>query len=417
MGSGPSLEEQMKADKEYIEFVQQRQKALTDTQGANYLNVISSVDALLNASVSETIEKEKDLEKVSKDQLDKAKASLTDANKQAKEDAAAGKQPTDAPKIELKNDGLQKVKNPAAGHRPAPGTLVLINTFDCVYTSENKITFSWLGDAINTLVQNLTGVATAVGKEGGGKEKGKEATESKDAKEIGSNLNAGSEDLLNTFSSVFSSVDSIAMISKGIASCLKSILASFDSVTQSSLHLNKTIRFIAPGAYIGVYVCDSTFSHTGAFKSTSFKLSCYGMYMATSLSLMKELEKLDTMRNVFRYYKEQLASFDKQSTEISSVLADCANVHKQIGKFKALRVSKLETNLKTEYLKKWLADIVEQIDEAVRCGDCDAKEGTEFYNSAVGDLRKNIQFLQDARADTFETMEKYVTQLEKLAKI
>jgi len=416
MGSGPSLEEQMKADKEYIEFVQQRQKALTDTQGVNYLNVISSVDALLNASVSETIEKEKDLEKVSKDQLDKAKASLTDANKQAKEDAAAGK-PTEAPKTEGRTDGLQVVKNPAAGHTPAPGTLVLINTFDCVYTSENKLTFSWLGDAINTLVQNLTGVATAVGKEGGGKEKGKEATESKDAKEIGSNLNAGSEDLLNTFSSVFSSVDSIAMISKGIASCLKSILASFDSVTQSSLHLNKTIRFIAPGAYIGVYVCDSTFSHTGAFKSTSFKLSCYGMYMATSLSLMKELEKLDTMRNVFRYYKEQLASFDKQSTEISSVLADCANVHKQIGKFDALRVSKLETNLKTEYLKKWLADIVEQIDEAVRSGDCKAKEGTEFYNSAVGDLRKNIQFLQDARADTFETMEKYVTQLEKLAKI
>jgi len=416
MGGGPSLEEQMKVDKEYIEFVQQRQKALTDTQGANYLDVIKSVDDLLHASVSETIEKEKDLEKVSKDQLDKAKTSLTDANKQAKEDAAAGK-PTEAPKTEGRTDGLQVVKNPAAGHTPAPGTLVLINTFDCVYTSENKNTFSWLGDSINTLVQNLTGVATAVSKEGGGKESGKKATETKDAKAIGSNLNAGSEDLLNTFSSVFSSADSIAMISKGIASCLKSILSSFDSVTQSSLHLNKTIRFIAPGAYIGVYVCDSTFSHKGAFKSSCFKLSCYGMYMATSLSLMKELEKLDTMRNVFRYYKEQLASFDKQSTEISSVLADCANVHKQIGKFDTLRVSKLEKNFKTEYLKKWLADIVEQIDAAVKSGDCDAKEGTEFFNNAVGDLRNAIQFLKDARADTYETMEKYVTQLEKLAKI
>jgi len=351
MGGGPSLEEQMKVDKEYIEFVQQRQKALTDTQGANYLDVIKSVDDLLHASVSETIEKEKDLEKVSKDQLDKAKTSLTDANKQAKEDAAAGK-PTEAPKTDGRTDGLQVVKNPAAGHTPAPGTLVLINTFDCVYTSENKNTFSWLGDSINTLVQNLTGVATAVSKEGGGKESGKKATETKDAKAIGSNLNAGSEDLLNTFSSVFSSADSIAMISKGIASCLKSILSSFDSVTQSSLHLNKTIRFIAPGAYIGVYVCDSTFSHKGAFKSSCFKLSCYGMYMATSLSLMKELEKLDTMRKVFGYYKEQLASFDKQSTEISSVLADCANVHKQIGKFDTLRVSKLEKKFQNRIFEK-----------------------------------------------------------------
>jgi len=68
-------------------------------------------------------------------------------------------------------------------------------------------------------------------------------------------------------------------------------------------------------------------------------------------------------------------------------------------------------------LKKWLADIVEQIDAAVKSGDCDAKEGTDFFNNAVGDLRNAIQFLKDARADTYETMEKYVTQLEKLAKI
>jgi len=300
---------------------------------------------------------------------------------------------------------LAHVDNPAGAHKPAPGTLVLINNFDCVYNTSSTTTYTWLATAITNLVEDLTGIA--ISKDDSGKS----------GKSLGANLAQGSADLMNTFSSVFSSADAVILVARGLASVLKSILASFDSVTQTSLHLNKTIRFIAPGAYMGVYVCDSSYNYKGVFNTTSFKLSSYGLYMATSMNLMKELEKLDTMKKVFGYYKEQAARFNQQSTQISAIIGDCANVHKQIGKFDALRISKQEANLKTDYLKKWMIDLIEQINDAIKTGDCDAKEGGEYFNDALGNLKNDIQFLKDAREDTYETMNKYVEQLQKLTKV
>jgi len=64
-----------------------------------------------------------------------------------------------------------------------------------------------------------------------------------------------------------------------------------------------------------------------------------------------------------------------------------------------------------------MIDLIEQINDAIKTGDCDAKEGGEYFNDALGNLKNDIQFLKDAREDTYETMNKYVEQLQKLTKV
>jgi len=73
MGGGPSLDDQLKTDLGFINYVQERQKALSGSQEQNFSEVIASVNSLLNKSVPDTLDVAKELEKISQKDLQRAK--------------------------------------------------------------------------------------------------------------------------------------------------------------------------------------------------------------------------------------------------------------------------------------------------------------------------------------------------------